>query len=1061
MTSALPFDIFPLNLFPPGGLESSVVTTVWVGAMVIVFLNLRFGMTLAGLVVPGYLVPLFFVKPISASVVVFEGIVTYVIAYLFANKILVKMGFAEMFGRERFFSLILISVIVRVLFDFYLLPIVGSYYEADFGRFDYQNHLQSFGLIIVALIANQMWNGGFKKGVGALTLYVTLTYLIIDWVLVPFTNFSLAGLNYMYEDLATSLLSSPKAYIILITTAFVASRMNLKYGWEFNGILIPALLGLQWYQPEKLLFTFVEAIIILMLGKALLSSRLFKHMNMEGSRLFLLFFNVGFVYKILLGYVLIDVLPAAKITDYYGFGYVVSTLIAIKVHQKHIVIQMTRTTLQTSFLSIILASVIGFALANINTSSQVEWDAEHVSVSLEDHRDIVDLYNQKKFESFDVEASRALQTPQNILAFERTVKWVSEHIESKDRLDSVLLAVSPLSRQGFKVYHLDDVLVLHLPSVGFYALRLGSQSQLIVQVPRAKSEVGTDLLSLQLFDRFKAKAVMLDLSSGQDELGRKTQDSSLQDGYFQVLHRHLSHNNVVQVRGDLRTHEQRRLKRLRIQSQSANIMTVKKRLPSDLPMDELVQLFPDLQFDWYPKQNHNPQRSFNAFGFAELYISKREVQKALGRLDLLPENAVTQLNARIDGYLLQWVDIYKRSIARKSSERYKIPTEKELLYWDQEILTPLVLWLAQFEQQGWSENTQGELRHLAYLASGFGYVLTRFKHQDTGNEYLVLYERENKENKAHWASLFINLSARSDYFIQVPNPYYEASSFEFGANLFEKSGARFLLLAGSHPWANSDGSSNVTKLGNRHTLFHLIHQVIVREAKVPDLLPMQIRGYSFQAHRPFPQEDVLVSLWQRIASSNSSASVDSLLQHLNDYNLTYRIANGDVETSSYTFSNNQQSAYLSFKGKEDFVSVWLNPAVRRSFRSVRESDLVSAQMQALNISTSKESLRGYVQSLTYQKDGLEPELKHLLLDYSSSKNIQFLSVVQQRFPNVRLHYVQDITSLQGFIVLLNPQGQWLGIVNLATFSKRIEPYVNADSLSEFISHRAVWLGGDE
>lgn len=1059
MTELLPFELFPLNIFPPGGLESSVVTTVWVGVLVIVFLNLRFGMTLAGLVVPGYLVPLFFVKPISASVVVVEGIVTYAIAYLFANKILVKLGFAEMFGRERFFSLILISVIVRVVFDFHLLPWFGSIYEAQFGSFDYQNHLQSFGLIIVALIANQMWNGRFKKGLGALSIYTLFTYLIIGWVLVPFTNFSLAGLNYMYEDLATSLLSSPKAYIILLTTAFVASRMNLKYGWEFNGILIPALLGLQWYQPEKLLFTFVEAIIIFLLGKWLLSSRFFRHQNMEGSRLFLLFFNVGFVYKILLGYLLITLFPAAKITDYYGFGYVVSTLIAIKVHQKHIVIQMTRTTLQTSFLSIVLASVIGFALANIKVSAETEWEEAHVSTALESHRDIVDLYNQKKFESFDVEASRSLQTPQNIVQFERVVKWVSEHLSSKDNLDSILMAASPLSRQGFKVYHLDDVLILHLPSIGFYALRLASQSELLIQVPRAKDEVGTDLLSLQLFKRFNAKAVMLDLSSAQDELGRKSQDSSQFQGYFQTLHMHLSSNNVLQIRGDLRAHEQRRLRRHNIQSNSVNEMTVKKRLPLDLPMDELVQLLPDLQFDWYPKQSRNPQRDFSAFGFAELYINKREVQKALGRLDLLPDNAATELDVRIDGYLLQWVADYKRGIARKSSELYKVPSQQELLYWDQEILTPLMLWIDAFEREGWTASTLGELRHLSYLVSGFGYELTRFEHQATGNEYLVLYEKNRKENKAHWASLFVNLSASSDYIIQVPNPYYESTSFEFGANLFEKSNARFLLLAGSHPWANSDGSSNVTKLGNRHTLFHLIHQVVVRETLQSDLLPIQIRGYSFQAHRPFPQEDVLVALWQRVQSPQNNPMIDGVLQHLADYNLSYRIANGDVETSPYTFSNNQQSSYLAYVDKQEFVSIWLNPAVRRSFRSVKESDLVSAQIQALGIAASKANLHDYLRQHRFREGGISSELKALMLSYSASKNIQYLSVVQRQFPQLHLHYVRDIVSLQGFIVVLDEQDHWLGIVNLATFSQRTMEYTHAESITEFVLNRAVWLGG--
>jgi len=52
---------------------------------------------------------------------------------------------------------------------------------------------------------------------------------------MEYTNFTISNLSYVYEDIAASMLASPKAYIILITTSFVASRMNLLYGWEFSG----------------------------------------------------------------------------------------------------------------------------------------------------------------------------------------------------------------------------------------------------------------------------------------------------------------------------------------------------------------------------------------------------------------------------------------------------------------------------------------------------------------------------------------------------------------------------------------------------------------------------------------------------------------------------------------------------------------------------------------------------------------------------------------------------------------------------------------------------------
>ncbi|WP_281684391.1 potassium transporter TrkG [Thalassobaculum salexigens] len=170
-------DFLQLTLFPPGALQSSVITTVWVGVCVVVFLNARFGTTLAGLVVPGYLVPLFFVKPASAMVVLVEAYITYGLAWLLANKLMVRFGYSEMFGRDRFFALILLSVLVRICLDFFAIPLAIEFTGDWFGEYDLRNNLQSFGLIIVALIANQMWMGGIVKGSKSLFLYLGLTFV--------------------------------------------------------------------------------------------------------------------------------------------------------------------------------------------------------------------------------------------------------------------------------------------------------------------------------------------------------------------------------------------------------------------------------------------------------------------------------------------------------------------------------------------------------------------------------------------------------------------------------------------------------------------------------------------------------------------------------------------------------------------------------------------------------------------------------------------------------------------------------------------------------------------
>jgi hypothetical protein len=354
---------FELPIFPEGSLASSVITTVWVGVLVVCLFNLRFGWVLSGLVVPGYLAPLLIARPVSGVVVIVEAAVTYFLFWLLSEKLARLPNWSSLFGRDRFMGLILVSVLVRVTMDGWLLPIAADWLDASYGfRLDWRSNLHSFGLVILALYANQLWKPGFVRGMVQSLVVLALTCLIIRYGLMEFTNFRISGVLYLYEDFAASVLASPRAYIVLILTCFIASRMNLRYGWDFSGILIPALLALQWYQPLKILTSMVEALVIFAIGTLLLRTRLFAGATIEGARKVLLFFNISFVYKLLLGHALAWAGTSGQITDYYGFGYLLPTLIAIKAHEKGIPARMARAAVQISFVGAVAGSVIGFSL---------------------------------------------------------------------------------------------------------------------------------------------------------------------------------------------------------------------------------------------------------------------------------------------------------------------------------------------------------------------------------------------------------------------------------------------------------------------------------------------------------------------------------------------------------------------------------------------------------------------------------------------------------------------------------------------------------------------------
>jgi gamma-polyglutamate biosynthesis protein CapC len=462
----LPFSIFPLEIFPQGALSSSVITTAWIGIFVVCFFNMRFGWVLSGLIVPGYLVPLLLIKPWSAGVTILEGIITYLIVWIFSEKLSGSGLWSSLFGRDRFFALIVCSVFVRILFDAYLLPGIGSYLNQTYAlNFDYHSNLHSFGLIIVSLIANQFWKTGLLKGLGPFFVIMTISLLLVRYGLMELTNFTLSNLNYIYEDIASSILASPKAYIILLSAAFIASRMNLRYGWDFNGILIPSLLALQWYQPLKILTSFLEAFIILLIAHFLLKMPLFANINMEGARKTLLFFNIGFIYKLLLGHYLLWQFPEVKVTDAYGFGYLLSTLIAVKMYDKEIAIRFTLGTLQTSLIAVFIASLAGFLLAlsypllNFKTNSEPQIQGQYIDTMSNnmDNNSLTEQIRNDKITLYQSRSFRQLPTPSalELKKFSQSLKAIQEYLQNKDD-EKLQQAIKGLDEIGFGVQLLEQ-----------------------------------------------------------------------------------------------------------------------------------------------------------------------------------------------------------------------------------------------------------------------------------------------------------------------------------------------------------------------------------------------------------------------------------------------------------------------------------------------------------------------------------------------------------------------------------------------------------------------------
>ncbi|HET9452308.1 MAG TPA: poly-gamma-glutamate biosynthesis protein PgsC/CapC, partial [Aggregicoccus sp.] len=353
-----------LTLFPPYSLDTSILVAVLVGVLILALLTETLGWVFVGLVVPGYLASIFVINPEAGATVAVEALLTYGLAALLSSVASRSGAWSAFFGRDRFFLVVLCSVLVRAVAEAWLLPHVGRWLDARFDTtFVLDRSLHSIGLVLVPLTANAFWKLKLRRGLLQVGLPVLLTYAVLRWVLLPGTNLSFGSLELVYEDIARSFLASPKAYIILLTTALLAARFNLKYGWDFNGILVPALLALTWLSPGKLVATVAEVLLLVLATKAVLTLPGLRTMNLEGPRKTVLVFTLGFLLKFCIGWALGGRVPGLKVTDLFGFGYLVPTLLAVKILQKQVVARIVLPTLHTSLAGFVLGSLIGFGLS--------------------------------------------------------------------------------------------------------------------------------------------------------------------------------------------------------------------------------------------------------------------------------------------------------------------------------------------------------------------------------------------------------------------------------------------------------------------------------------------------------------------------------------------------------------------------------------------------------------------------------------------------------------------------------------------------------------------------
>jgi hypothetical protein len=1012
-----------LNLFPAGGgLGQSVITTVWVGVAVVCFLNLRFGFPLTGLVVPGYIVPLLIVSPTSAAVILIEAIVVYGVMRFSAKFVMEKLGYAEMFGRDRFFAIILISILVRVLMDTLFWPLIASLLSNWDITFDYSSQLYSLGLVIIALTANVMWNGGFRYGMKVTIIQLIITFLIVRFVLMGFTNFSIANLAIMYEAVAASIIAAPKAYIILVITAFIASRANLKYGWEFNGIMLPALLALQLMQPTKLLTSFAETAIILIIGASLLNFTRLKHANIEGARLLLFFFNIGFIYKLILNYGVVHYFPEVKVTDTFAFGYMLATLLALKIYQKSALGLVVRATFQTSILGGALAIVIGFFIMFIpslfadNDYELLSQDKKISSLSqqISEYKSYLHIKNDAQIEISSYQAS------QSRTVFKQVVYELNKAPNSSEVIQEMSKKLEQIQFQ--LLFDENNIYIRDTQKEsqrGFFVLSRKANKQFVVTVPYPTSEsLASDAGGL-IYSHFEARALAFGTSiTPTNQLNK----SNVQSPYYLAFIETLNSTDLFQVReSNLKT------SRALNQNQAGNKSQywIYNQLPIDLSQRAIALLLGSQEtFFGIATSSSLPSPEFTGSMF-EVFLNSDNYISLLANLNRHNNKRTPFPISHSSESIEQIINDFSYHITTKGSGKYTSLSVNETALWEFEILTPLYRLKQQLAGEAINENITNQLNQINSTMQIMGYQLTLI--ESTEGRFLLLAPHNNETAYEQGQGLYIfNLNTSSKINIEVPRPIFESNTLRFSGQLYLKANAEHLLLAGAHPYAHPE--ANLLAPNNVNSLFNVVHQSYLRYVKRDYTLNLQIRSHSAPS---WIRPSALAFQYTQVSPEHLSL-LDNLDYGLRELSVSYQRVAGQESTRGLELGTSPQTGYQLFSPHSELATLWLASDFKENF-SIDKASLVQ---RLLAISTQPNVFKFNIATLSPDswvsvKSAQKIHFQKIINDYAITKRVgALLSLCQNTF-SCSLQTI-EFEGLGQYALTIREKGKLLAIFNPIT-----------------------------
>lgn len=892
---------FVLELLPARGLDQSMLLPVLIGLLLVLFFTEAFGWVFAGAIVPGYLASVFIIQPVTGCIVLFESIVTYLIAIGLARVLSKTDAWTRFFGRERFFLILAVSLLVRMQDHAWFAPwaigVIDTWAETNY---ESQQEFYSVGLVLVPLTANMLWKPPLHRGLFQLGVEVALTYLIVAYVLLPYTNLSLSSVELTYENTAVNFVGHAKAHIILLTTAILAAQFNLTYGWDFNGILVPALLALLWLTPLKLVATVAEGVVVLYLVRGFLKLPVIKHMDFEGPRKLVLVFTLAFFWKVALGFTLAPIFPDLKISDTYGFGYLLSSLLAAKMLGRKTVRGVLLPSITTSILGFMIGSGLGFVLELIAPAEPPDRLVTNPA-SIRLLRSPIGAMALARIQAATLPAELEAPSQAELHDHERfwgnLAKWADAPVafEPASGGDPVPVAIRNFGGAlGLQIAHVGQwqsgpegserevyaVLEQELDvRRGWpHALIIPDALGPVLVVPFPVREGPVAEVAAVLCRRTDCRAV---LSAGRELRQAGTRVSARP---IEIAMEAFEGRSRIVVRGEVEppgfgwwlAGDMRELMRERELANPPSDLSQSPDRPPTIhlrgtPNDfRFRELWADeLELSWdLPDQPVRFADSDDAQGVLEL--PQNELDRVL--LSELTERAVV---GRADTGVLELLaaDQATREPVGHSGEAYVPPSKAELAYLEEQLVGPLVRWArgGPLDPNAPGLEAAGALIVLAGRASVIGYELVEFGDCEPGSEApgsspptsagvascVVALRDRGQASTAGWGTLVVRRGPAKPIALEAPRPHREQDTWRLAAELWQVMGARALLIAGADGLPTlaahardegrrpEAGDPDPVRSGSLRTPFQAFHQGIDRalvDREQSEGLILQVRG---------------------------------------------------------------------------------------------------------------------------------------------------------------------------------------------------------------------------